>query len=166
MRSNFKHLILKHLMIDPLPSCPNSCPDCNNHCVLRYREDCKKPNCTIVYKNKTWEVCSIGCRKGVCPQEPKESISVKFYGKIIFTAKIDWKEISSPLLMSLCIRFRKISMIGDPCKKCDNQSRCANSGICHALPNDVPQDEKFFCECPKQFHGKYCGRWGKWYLNW
>ena len=52
----------------------------------------------------------------------------------------------------------------DPCEKCEGQSRCENSGICHTLPDNATQDEKFVCECPEPFHGKYCGRWGKWYL--
>ena len=55
--------------------------------------------------------------------------------------------------------------MADPCKKCDGQSRCENSGICHPLPSNATQDEKFVCDCPEPFHGKYCGRWGKWYLN-
>ena len=55
-------------------------------------------------------------------------------------------------------------LMADPCKKCDGQSRCENSGICHTLPPNATQDEKFVCDCPEPFHGKYCGRWGKWYL--
>ena len=83
-QSNFKHLILKHLIIDPLPSCPKDCPLCHNHCVLT-QEYCKEQNCTLVFENNvTLPVCSLGCWKGLCPDT---SISVKFYGKIIFTAE-------------------------------------------------------------------------------
>ena len=52
-------------------------------------------------------------------------------------------------------------LIEDPCQTRSNRSRCTNTGICKPRPDIIDRDEKFECECPHPFYGKYCERWGE-----